>query len=202
MSPLLALADHKFTLTNRCGNTITPVIADTKCGYSPPTLPLNPSQIGSGESQTVTIPSNWVGRIFAQNGSCGPKGEGCSVTEFNLDSGDAFTPQSYDISNIQGFTQSFQIGAAGCETVTCTSADCGCKNAYPVGDISSCRNDSPVRGCGAGDVAFSGKALSPTGSQIDSESLRSCLLSLIPACNLWLCIIGNIIRFSRSLHAS
>uniref|UniRef100_A0A0W0FAP4 Uncharacterized protein n=1 Tax=Moniliophthora roreri TaxID=221103 RepID=A0A0W0FAP4_MONRR len=113
MSPLLALADHKFTLTNRCGNTITPVIADTKCGYSPPTLPLNPSQIGSGESQTVTIPSNWVGRIFAQNGSCGPKGEGCSVTEFNLDSGDAFTPQSYDISNIQGFTQSFQIGAAG-----------------------------------------------------------------------------------------
>nr|ALA44973.1 thaumatin-like protein 11 [Moniliophthora perniciosa] len=170
LSPLLVLADHQFTLTNRCGNTITPVIADTRCGYSPRCdgaasyTSAQPSQMASGASQTVTVPSNWVGRIFAQNGSCGPKGEDCSVTEFNLDSGDAFTPQSYDISNIQGFTQSFQIGAAGCETVTCTSADCGCKNAYPVGDISGCGNDSPVRGCGAGNVAFSGKTLSFTGS--------------------------------------
>jgi len=35
----------------------------------------------------------WNGRIFAQNGACGGKGEGCTMTEFNLDTGDTFTPQ-------------------------------------------------------------------------------------------------------------
>ena len=35
----------------------------------------------------------WNGRIFNQNGKCGAKGEGCTVTEFNLDTGSQFTPQ-------------------------------------------------------------------------------------------------------------
>lgn len=74
--------------------------------------------------------------------------------EFNLDSGDKYTPQSYDISNIQVFTQSMQIVAQGCQTVKCTNANCGCSQAYPVGDTTGCGNDSPVRGCGAGAIAF------------------------------------------------
>ena len=53
--------------------------------------------------------------------------------EFNLDTGSQWTPQAYDLSNIQGFTQSLRIEVSGCDTVTCTNAKCGCKNAYPVG---------------------------------------------------------------------
>ncbi|KAJ8088236.1 hypothetical protein PM082_022308 [Marasmius tenuissimus] len=158
--PLLVAADHQFTLNNRCSNAINAVVADTRCGYSPRcddassyTGP-QPGSIAGGTSKTVTIPSNWVGRIFAQNGACGEKGESCTVTEFNTDSGDQFTPQSYDISNIQGFTQSVSVSADGCETVTCTDVNCGCTNAYPPGDISGCGNDSPVRACGAGNVGF------------------------------------------------
>ncbi|KAL0569427.1 hypothetical protein V5O48_012531 [Marasmius crinis-equi] len=159
-APLLVAADHKFTLTNKCGSAVNAVVADTRCGYSPRCADAasftgaQPGSIGAGQTKTVTIPSKWVGRIFAQNGRCGAKGESCTVLEYNLDSGDQFTPQSYDISNIQGFTQSVQIGAAGCATVTCKNANCGCTNAYPIGDITGCGNDSPVRACGAGNVAF------------------------------------------------
>ncbi|KAL0059783.1 hypothetical protein AAF712_013470 [Marasmius tenuissimus] len=172
--PLFVAADHQFTLNNRCSNAINAVVADTRCGYSPRcddassyTGP-QPGSIAGGTSKTVTIPSNWVGRIFAQNGACGEKGESCTVTEFNTDSGDQFTPQSYDISNIQGFTQSVSVSADGCETVTCTDVNCGCTNAYPPGDISGCGNDSPVRACGAGNVGFTGcdDAASYTGPQL------------------------------------
>ncbi|KAF8526932.1 hypothetical protein BU17DRAFT_40116 [Hysterangium stoloniferum] len=153
---------HQFTLTNKCGNNVQPVIADTRCGYSPRCGDAaaysgpQPRVLGPGQSQTVTINSDWVGRIFVQNGRCGSKGESCTLTEYNLDTGNQFTPQAYDISNIQGFTQSIQLGANGCDTVTCTNANCGCSNAYPVGDLSGCGNDSPVRACGAGDIAFNG----------------------------------------------
>ncbi|KAK7444098.1 hypothetical protein VKT23_015496 [Stygiomarasmius scandens] len=161
-----AYADHAFTLTNKCGNAVNPIIADTRCGYSPRCdgaasfTGAQPGSLAAGASKTVTIPSNWVGRIFNQNGSCGEKGESCTITEFNLDSGDQFTPQTYDISNIQGFTQSIQIGANGCDTVTCTNANCGCSNAYPIGDTTGCQAstgtvDNPVRACGAGNIAFS-----------------------------------------------
>ncbi|THU85970.1 hypothetical protein K435DRAFT_970478 [Dendrothele bispora CBS 962.96] len=155
-----ASANHVFTLNNRCGNAVNAVVADTRCGFSPRCddassfTGAQPGNIAAGTSKTVTIPSNWVGRIFNQNGNCGAKGDGCSMTEFNLDSGNAFTPQSYDISNIQGFTQSLQISAPNCATVTCTNANCGCANAFPVGDTTGCGNDSPVRACGAGDVPF------------------------------------------------
>ncbi|KAK7444097.1 hypothetical protein VKT23_015495 [Stygiomarasmius scandens] len=160
-----AYADHAFTLHNKCTKAVKPVIADTRCGYSPRCddaasfKGAQPGSLAAGASKTVTIPSKWVGRIFNQNGSCGPKGEKCTITEFNLDSGNQFTPQSYDISNIQGFTQSIQIGAQGCDTVTCTNKNCGCKNAYPVGDTTGCAStgtvDNPVRACGAGNIAFS-----------------------------------------------
>lgn len=118
----------------------------------------------------------WLGRIFNQDGTCGSLGENCSMTEFNLDTGSSYTPQAYDISNIQGFTQALQIRSPGCDTVTCKSASCSCKQAYPIGvsspsssirllrgsslnvadsqDMSGCGNDYPVRACGAGNKAF------------------------------------------------
>ncbi|KAF9259849.1 hypothetical protein L218DRAFT_1079699 [Marasmius fiardii PR-910] len=159
-APLFVAADHKFTINNKCKNAVNAVVADTKCGYSPRCQDATsytgpqPGSIAAGKSKTITIPSRWVGRIFAKNNKCGPKGEQCTVTEFNLDSGDKFTPQSYDISNIQGFTQSVSIGADGCDSVTCTNVKCGCKNAYPPGDMSGCGGDHPVRACGAGNVGF------------------------------------------------
>ncbi|KAJ7926219.1 hypothetical protein B0H13DRAFT_1090261 [Mycena leptocephala] len=153
-------AGHPFKFVNKCGAAVTPVIADTSCGYSPRCADAAkysgpaPKTLASGASQTLTIDSAWVGRIFASHPACGPKGESCTITEYNLDSGDAFTPQTYDISNIQGFTNSVQIAAAGCDTVTCTSPSCGCRSAYPLGDLSGCGNDSPVHACGAGNIAF------------------------------------------------
>jgi hypothetical protein len=78
--------NYQFTLTNKCGNSVQPVIADTRCGYSPrmslasyfKKLVLNvtvhntnvgcsdavaysgpqPNALGPGQSQTVTINSN------------------------------------------------------------------------------------------------------------------------------------------------
>ena len=50
-----------------------------------------------------------------------------------IDTGNKFTPQAYDISNIQAFTQSVSIGANGCQSTTCTSVKCPCTQAYPPG---------------------------------------------------------------------
>ncbi|KAF9445508.1 hypothetical protein P691DRAFT_734869 [Macrolepiota fuliginosa MF-IS2] len=162
-------ADHTFTFKNNCGSNIQPVIANVNCGYSPrcstpgsggvpnPAISYNgpqPHSLAHGASQTLTINRQWNGRIFAQNGKCGAKGESCTMTEFNLDTGNNFTPQAYDISNIQGFTQSISIAVNGCDTVTCTNVNCGCTSAYPPGDLSGCGNDSPVRGCSAGDHSW------------------------------------------------
>ncbi|KAG5647374.1 hypothetical protein DXG03_000442 [Asterophora parasitica] len=159
-------AAHTFNFRNKCGSSIKPVIANTNCGYSPrcstpgsggvpnPAISYTgaqPNTLGAGQSQSLKINSQWNGRIFAQNGRCGAKGESCTVTEFNLDTGSQWTPQAYDISNIQGFTQSVRIEVNGCDTVTCTNVKCDCKSAYPPGDLSGCGNDSPVHGCGAGD---------------------------------------------------
>ncbi|KAH9481713.1 Pathogenesis-related protein 1A/1B [Psilocybe cubensis] len=160
------VADHQFTFKNNCGSNVSPKIANVNCGYSPrcstpgsggvpnPAISYTgpqPNTLGPGKSQTLTINRQWNGRIFNQNGHCGASGENCSMGEFNLDTGNQFTAQAYDISNIQGFTQSMQIAVNGCNTVTCTNVNCGCANAYPPGDLSGCGNDSPVRGCSAGD---------------------------------------------------
>ncbi|TRM61259.1 hypothetical protein BD626DRAFT_84280 [Schizophyllum amplum] len=171
---------HVFTFTNNCGYSVKPTVSNTRCGYSPRCgdatdfTGSQPGTLAAQSSKKVTIPSRvrrsfstidierrglltscqWVGRIFNQNGNCGAKGESCTLTEYNLDTGDFYTPQAYDISNIQGFTQSIQIKSAGCDTVTCKVKSCPCSQAYPVGDTSGCGNDSPVRGCGAGDKTF------------------------------------------------
>ncbi|KAJ7696900.1 hypothetical protein B0H14DRAFT_3174535 [Mycena olivaceomarginata] len=133
-----------------------------------------PTVLAPGASQTLNIDSKWVGRIFASHPACGPKGESCTITEYNLgarsfsafdistkfvaapDSGSQFTPQTYDISNIQRVhgTPS-KSPLQGATTVTCTNANCGVvHSAYPLGTTTGCGNDSPVRACGAGTVAF------------------------------------------------
>ncbi|KAF4613701.1 hypothetical protein D9613_007839 [Agrocybe pediades] len=192
----LVHADHTFNFVNRCSYTIDPIIANTNCGYSPrcntpnsggagvplPAISFHggqPGQIAKGQSKTVHINRQWNGRIFNQNGHCGAAGEKCTMAEFNLDTGNAFTAQhsfctipclvactdiylyssvrswqAYDISNIQGFTQSMSIAVGGCDTVTCTNVNCGCHNAYKPGDLSGCGNDSPVRGCSPGDKSW------------------------------------------------
>jgi len=165
----LASTTHVFTIYNKCSYAVNPIIANTNCGYSPrcdtpgsggvpnPAISYNapqPGNIAAGASKDVTINNQWNGRIFNQNGKCGAKGEQCTVLEYNLDTGDTWTPQSYDISNVQGFTQSVSIGANGCESTTCTAVDCPCSQAYPPGDTSGCGSDLPVRACGAGNVGF------------------------------------------------
>ncbi|KAF8129091.1 hypothetical protein K438DRAFT_2032593 [Mycena galopus ATCC 62051] len=75
-----------------------------------------------------------------------------SEIQLYLSRADSFyTPNSCDISN---FTQSISLGAEGCDTVTCTSANFSCEDAYPIGDMTGCGNDLPVKVCGAGNIAF------------------------------------------------
>ncbi|KAF9526344.1 hypothetical protein CPB83DRAFT_465748 [Crepidotus variabilis] len=154
---------------NQCGYTVNPQIVNVNCGYSPrcstpgsggvpnPAISYTgpqPKALGASQSTQLTVNRQWNGRIFHQTGHCGAKGESCSMGEFNLDTGSQFTPQAFDISNIQGFTIGMGIGISGGDSVACTNVNCGCKNAYPVGDISGCGNDSPVRGGSAGDKTW------------------------------------------------
>ncbi|KAE9397680.1 hypothetical protein BT96DRAFT_995633 [Gymnopus androsaceus JB14] len=158
----LVSAQHAFTLINQCSSNVAPTIANTACGYSPRCAGAadytgaQPGVLTPGASEVVTLPVDWVGRIFNQNGACGASGEDCTITEFNLDTGSAFTAQAYDISNIQGFTQSIEIEAAGCDTVSCTNVDCSCDDAFPPGsqDDTPCGDDAAVRACGPGNIAF------------------------------------------------
>ncbi|KAI5900696.1 uncharacterized protein SCHCODRAFT_02482687 [Schizophyllum commune H4-8] len=176
---------HVFTLVNHCKHAVQPHIANTRCGYSPRCgdatdfKGAQPAKLAVGKSTKVTIPSRWVGRIFNKTAKCGAKGESCTVTEFSLDTGDKYTPQAYDISNIQGFTQSIRIKSAGCETATCRSKSCPCKQAYPVGDMSGCGNDSPVKGCKAGNQPFTGE-IDFTDHRHRLKS-KSCLLPCLRA---------------------
>jgi len=147
-----ASAGHLFTLVNRCGHGVNMSIDNwSRTPYNGP----QPPTLGAGKSWSTTIPSGWDGRICDNRNCYG----GGSMTEFNLDTGNFYTPQAYDISNIQGFTIGQQIVASGCQTVTCPSGSCPCNQAYPPGNMAgSCPNkstvDNPVRACGAGDIAF------------------------------------------------
>ncbi|KAF9078045.1 hypothetical protein BDP27DRAFT_1441362 [Rhodocollybia butyracea] len=152
---------HEFTLINKCNREIQPIFANTACGYSPRCdgaghyTGAQPDPIAPGATATASAPYAFVGRVFDKtSGECGPSGEGCSIGEFNLDTGSAYTAQAYDLSNIQGFTQGLSIGAAGCDTVTCSSVNCACDQAYPPGDETGCGADLPVRACGPGNIAF------------------------------------------------
>lgn len=151
---------HLFTIVNKCKHAVLPRVADTRCGYSPRCKGAakysgkQPAKLGAGKKVQFYINRNWVGRIYNKIKRCGPKGENCTMAEFNLDTGSKWSPQAYDISNIQGFTQSMAISAKNCASVTCKTVKCPCKQAYKPGDMSGCGNDSPVRACGTGRVPF------------------------------------------------
>ncbi|KDQ08261.1 hypothetical protein BOTBODRAFT_59467 [Botryobasidium botryosum FD-172 SS1] len=150
-----ASAAHTFNLVNRCGSGVPLLVHNW--GRTPYTG-AQPGTVGAGQTRTLTMPDGWNGRICHNVGGCGNSCYGsCSMTEFNLDTGDFYTPQAYDISNIQGYTIAQSISVAndgGCQSVTCRAANCPCSQAYPIGDLSGCGNDSPVRACGAGAKAF------------------------------------------------
>ncbi|EJU05207.1 hypothetical protein DACRYDRAFT_98063 [Dacryopinax primogenitus] len=143
---LLALASlasaHTFTLHNNCNYNV-PLYVDSWPGsvaYTGPQPTLSP-----GQWQSITIPTGWDSRI-CQNADGGKCWGEDSMTEFTMDSeGLAY----YDISNIEAFFIAQQIAPAdsSCQTVTCTSANCPCSQAYPVGDESGCRDDAPVKAC-------------------------------------------------------
>ncbi|EJD55155.1 hypothetical protein AURDEDRAFT_50420, partial [Auricularia subglabra TFB-10046 SS5] len=151
-----------FTFVNKCKHTVTPSIGNTRCGYSPrcsgskPYSGSQPTQLKAGAKSHYYIDNTETSRVWNRENKCGKTGENCSMAEFNLDSGSFYTPQAYDISNIQGYTQSMGVKAEGCDEVRCTSPSCNCKQAYRVGDMTGCGNDSPVRACGAGPVQFTG----------------------------------------------
>ncbi|KAF9526343.1 hypothetical protein CPB83DRAFT_884932 [Crepidotus variabilis] len=166
----LVIADHTFVLHNQCNYRVNPKIVNVNCGYSPrcdvpgsggvpnPAVSYTgpqPRTLGvNGDNTNMTVNRDWNGRIFHQTGKCGAKGESCTMAEFNLDTGGPWSQQSYDISNIQGFTMGMKIevnDGVG-PAVTCSNIYCGCLNAYPPGtDFSGCGNDWPVKGTSGGD---------------------------------------------------
>jgi len=162
-------ANHALTITNRCGYGVQPRIAS--CVDLPAGTPCNgyggglPGYLNPGGSETVTLPSGWNGRVFVQANSCDANtGDcystgctGCTLTEFNTDVARNGGQQYWDISNINGFTQSVSVGIGNCGSTTCTSGDCPCNQAYRRGDYSgTCGGSGPVdqavRACGAGEV--------------------------------------------------
>ncbi|KAM0751816.1 hypothetical protein T439DRAFT_355706 [Meredithblackwellia eburnea MCA 4105] len=173
---LLAFSNGGFTLVNKCSKRVNPKFVNIACVYYPcasgqvttATTHLytgsQPGYLAPGAQIVKTVDDGWHGRIFdAASGNCSPLGQGCSMLEFTLDSA-GITPQSYDISNIMGFTQKYQIQAISatpgtkCETVTCRSADCDCTQAYSfdntAGTCGSATIDRPSRSCDGGPTKF------------------------------------------------
>ncbi|EJU05205.1 hypothetical protein DACRYDRAFT_19781 [Dacryopinax primogenitus] len=141
---------HSFTLHNNCPYNV-PVFVDSWPGSITYTGP-QPGTLGPGEYYGLSIPSGWNSRIChnADGGNCWGAD---SMTEFNMDAGGL---AYYDISNIEAFSIAQQIAPAGggCQTVTCTSANCPCSQAYPPGDESGCGDDAPVKACSDQDFTI------------------------------------------------
>ncbi|KZP26538.1 hypothetical protein FIBSPDRAFT_819570 [Athelia psychrophila] len=144
------MASHTITLTNKCTGGV-PVWVDST--YSPVAYTgAQPGTIGAGKTVNIVVPNGWNSRICRNAGGarCADAVSKESMAEFNLDSGGL---DYYDISNIEGYTVAQEIVAhntspyGGCGTVECTSANCACSQAYPIGDPSGCGNDAPVRAC-------------------------------------------------------
>jgi len=76
-------------------------------------------------------------------------------SRFNFDNGPAATSQSYDLSNIQGFTRGMQAvpwpSDAGCQTKTCWAADCDLSQAYPPGNEG---DNAANTSCGAANLGI------------------------------------------------
>ncbi|EIM83857.1 uncharacterized protein STEHIDRAFT_123434 [Stereum hirsutum FP-91666 SS1] len=158
-----SLADHWITVVNNCGSTVNPTVVDTSCTYSASRCGQTSTYggpwsqtIGAGGSAIFKLPNNFVGRIFdSYSGGCGSDGWDCSLLEYNFDNGDSATDQSYDLSNIQGFTRGQMAvpypSNTGCLTKTCFTSGCDASQAYPVGDEG---DNAANTSCGSADLGI------------------------------------------------
>ncbi|KAG8853630.1 hypothetical protein FRB96_008047 [Tulasnella sp. 330] len=160
----MVAADHWITVVNNCGVTANPWVADTSCTYSAARCGQTNAYTGPtsytvapGGSAIFMLPNNFVGRVFDKGSSsaCGTDGWDCSLLEFNFDNGAAATDQSYDLSNIQGFTRGMQAvpwpSNAGCQTKTCFASNCALDQAYPPGNEG---DNAANTSCGAANLGI------------------------------------------------
>ncbi|THH11888.1 hypothetical protein EW146_g7877 [Bondarzewia mesenterica] len=160
-SASMTMASHTITLTNKCGSAV-PVWVDSAPG-SVAYTGSQPGSVGAGSSVNVVVPSGWNSRICrnADGARCADGVTKESMTEFNMDSSSL---DYYDISNIRGYTVAQSIHPhntspyGGCQTVSCSSANCPCDQAYPIGNEAGCGStvDSPVKACPSGDFTITG----------------------------------------------
>lgn len=131
-------ASGTFTLVNQTGQTIWPGVA----GSSVPNG--GGWELSAGASTTISVPSNWSGRIWARtycnfdqsgSGSCetgdcggvlscnGATGQSnVSLAEFTLGGGSV--PDYYDVSLVDAFNLPMTItaqGGSGCTTAGCSA---------------------------------------------------------------------------------
>ncbi|CAE6342663.1 unnamed protein product [Rhizoctonia solani] len=148
-------AAHTLTLKNNCAWGVG-VRVDNWSG-SPYTGAAR-VDIGAKTSKSVSVPNGWIGRVcdVAGDGSCANNCYGkCSMSEFNMNAGGL---NYYDISNILSFTVAQSISSS-CGSVTCTSVNCPCNQAYRPGDTSgTCGGTGPVdqavRACAGNDFTI------------------------------------------------
>ncbi|KAJ6493422.1 hypothetical protein C8R45DRAFT_989735 [Mycena sanguinolenta] len=150
----LVNADHRITLRNNCAFAVGMTLSNfphNGVDFTGPPIP----DIPAGTATDVTVPTGWSGRIcdHPPNSGCQNDCFGgiafneapCSMTEWTFDSANIGGNTDYDISNIQGFSVAQQIIPDSGTTLTCTSEDCACDQAYRPGDISgTCGGTGPV----------------------------------------------------------
>ncbi|KAJ7494231.1 hypothetical protein B0H11DRAFT_2392399 [Mycena galericulata] len=135
-----ANADHRITLRNNCPWGV---------GMTLSNFPHNGAAY-NGELSTST--SFCVASVITRP-TLAAKMTASAGWTFN--SANIGGQDDYDISNIQGFSVAQQIiPDSGCDTVTCTSVDCPCNEAYRPGDTSgTCGGTGPLdqatRTCGS-----------------------------------------------------
>ncbi|KAF8142816.1 hypothetical protein K438DRAFT_1994530 [Mycena galopus ATCC 62051] len=170
----VANATHTITLRNKCSFGVGMTVSNYPNQGAPYTGNTAPN-IPAGQSFAVVVPNGSIEQVAfvialrtpvcifrvlresfltisfsgCENNCFGGIAFGeapCSMTEWTFDSANIGGKTDYDISNIQGFSVAQQIipGVSGA-TVTCTSANCPCNEAYRPGDTSgTCGGTGPV----------------------------------------------------------
>ncbi|KAJ6490111.1 hypothetical protein C8R45DRAFT_1097066 [Mycena sanguinolenta] len=169
-----ANATHTITLRNNCAFGVGMTVSNYP-NLGPPYTGNTAPNIAAGQSFAVVVPNGSFHQVafvialrtpvcifrvlgepfltisFAgcENNCFGGIAFGeapCSMTEWDFDAASIGGQTDYDISNIQGYSVAQEIipGVSGA-TVTCTSEDCPCNEAYRPGDISgTCGGTGPV----------------------------------------------------------
>ncbi|KAF8179543.1 hypothetical protein K438DRAFT_2021598 [Mycena galopus ATCC 62051] len=137
-----ANATHTITLRNNCGFGVGMTVSNYPnqgAAYTGNTARILRRGRASLSLSPMGCENNCFGGIAFGEAAC-------SMTEWTFDSANIGGQTDYDISNIQGFSVAQQIipGVSGA-TVTCTSEDCPCNEAYRPGDTSgTCGGTGPV----------------------------------------------------------